>query len=138
MTILLNCCYLNIIPVVEGLQENDCYVHFRTNDTGAANYEVVERRDQSNANDVKQDSQENDLYSIVDKNNSGKYINSKVFFYYFGIQNMLLLTKYLNELLFLESACYLIIANHQVLIKIFIEGYLGVNRVIHDVIPYKH
>jgi hypothetical protein len=78
MTILLNCCYLNIIPVVEDLQENDCYVPFRPKDTGAANYEVVERKDQSNVNDVKQDSQETALYSIVDKKSSGKYTNSKV------------------------------------------------------------
>ena len=37
MTILLNCCYLNINPVVEGLQENDCYISagppFRPKDT---------------------------------------------------------------------------------------------------------
>lgn len=57
MTSLLNCCYLNIIPVVEGLQENDCYVsagpHFRPKATGAANYEVVEKKGQSNAKDVR-------------------------------------------------------------------------------------
>ena len=81
MTILLNCCYLNIIPVVEGLQENDCYVPFRPKDTGGANYAVVERKDQSNANDVKQDSQETALYNIVDKKSSGNYTNFKVFFY---------------------------------------------------------
>ena len=81
MTILLNCCYLNIIPVKEGLQENDCYAsagpHFRPKDTGAANYAVVERKDQSNAYDVKQDSQETALYNIVDKKSSGKYTNCK-------------------------------------------------------------
>jgi hypothetical protein len=82
---------------VEGLQENDCYVPFRPKDTGAANYEVVERKDQSNANDVKQDSQETALYSIVDKTSSGKYTNSKAFFFYFGVQKMLMLTKYKNE-----------------------------------------
>ena len=80
MTILLNCCYFNIIPVVEGLKENDFYVSagppFRPKDTGAANYEVVERKDQSNANDVKQDSQTTALYSII----------------YSGVQKMLLLT----------------------------------------------
>ena len=70
MPILLNCCYLNIIPVVE--------VPFRLKDTGAANYAVVERKDQSNANDVKQESQETALYSVVDKKSSGKYTNSKV------------------------------------------------------------
>ena len=78
MTILLNCCFLIIIQVVEGLQENDCYVSagppFRPKDTGAANYEVVERKDQSNANDVKRDSA---LYSIVDKKSYGKYTHSK-------------------------------------------------------------
>lgn len=83
MTILLNCCYLNIIPVVEGLQENDCYISaeppFRPTDTGAANYEVVERKDQSNANDVKQNSQETALNSLVDKQSSGKYTNSNLF-----------------------------------------------------------
>jgi hypothetical protein len=66
--------------VVEGLQENECYASagppFRPNDTGAAN----ERKDQSNANDVKQDSQESALNSIVDKQSSGKYTNSKVIF----------------------------------------------------------
>ena len=72
MTILLNCCCLNIISVVEGLQENDCYVPFRPKDAGAANYEVVERKDQSKDNDVKQ----NALHSIVDKKSSGKYTNS--------------------------------------------------------------
>ena len=85
MPILLNCCLLNIIQVVEGLQENDCYVSagppFRPKDTGAANYEVVEKKDQSNANDVKQDSQETALYSIVDKKSSGKYTNSKAFYF---------------------------------------------------------
>ena len=80
MTILLNCVYLNIIPVVEGLQENDCYVPFRPKDTGAANYEVVERKDQSNASNVKQDSQEAALHSLVDKKSSGKYTNSEAFF----------------------------------------------------------
>ena len=100
MTILLNCCFLIIIQVVEGLQENDCYVSagppFRPNDTGAANYEVVERKDQSNANDVNQDSQETALYSIVEKKSSGEYTNSKAFVY-FDVQNMLSLTKYENE-----------------------------------------
>jgi hypothetical protein len=85
MTILLNCCYLNINPVVEGLQENDCYISagppFRPKDTGAANYEVVERKDQSNANAVKQNSQETALYSIVDKKSSGKYTNSNFIFF---------------------------------------------------------
>ena len=85
MTILLNSCFLNIIQVVEGLQDNDCYASaeppFRHKDTGAANYEVVERKDQSNASDVKQDSQETALYSIVEKKSSGKYTNSKAFFY---------------------------------------------------------
>jgi hypothetical protein len=97
MTILLNCCCLNIIPVVEGLQENDCYVPFRPKDRGAANYEVVERKDQSNANVVKQDSQETALYSIVDKKSSGKYTNSKVCFFILGLKKMLLLAKYKNE-----------------------------------------
>jgi hypothetical protein len=97
MTILLNCCQLNIIPVVEGLQANDCYVPFRPKDTGAANYEVVERKDQSNANDGRQDSQETALNNIDDKKSSGKYTNSKVFLFYFGVQKMLLLTKYKNE-----------------------------------------
>jgi hypothetical protein len=72
------------MQVVESLQENDCYVSagppFRPRDTGAANYEVAERKDQSNANDVKQDSQETALYSIVDKKSSGKYTNYKAFF----------------------------------------------------------
>ena len=81
MTILLNCCYLNIIPVVEGLQENDCYVPCRPKDTGAANYKVVERKEQSNANDVKQDSQETALYSMVDKRSSGKCTKPKVFIF---------------------------------------------------------
>ena len=84
ITILLNCCYLNIIPVVEGLQENECYASagppFRPKDTDATNYEVVERKDQSNANDFKQDSQESALNSIVDKKSSGKYTISKVYF----------------------------------------------------------
>jgi hypothetical protein len=71
-------------------------VPFRPKDTGAANYEVVERKYHSNANDVKQDSQETALYSIVDKTSSGKYANSKVFFY-LGVQKMLLLAKYKNE-----------------------------------------
>jgi hypothetical protein len=103
MTILLNCCYLNINPVVEGLQENDCYISagppFRPKDTGAANYEVVERKDQSNANDVKQNSQESALYSIVDKNH---LVNTQtlIFLFFFGVQNMLLLTKYKN------GSCY--------------------------------
>jgi hypothetical protein len=83
MTFLLNCCYLNINPVVAGLQENDCYISagppFRHKDTGAANYEVVERKDQSNANDVKQNSQETALHSIMDKKSSGKYTNSYFF-----------------------------------------------------------
>jgi hypothetical protein len=59
---------------VDRLQENDCYVSagppFRPKDTGAANYEVVEKKDQSNANDVKQDSQETALYSIVENKSS--------------------------------------------------------------------
>jgi hypothetical protein len=83
MPILLYCRFLNIIQVVEGLRENDCYVSarppFRPKDAGAANYEVVERKDQSNTNDVKQDYQETALYSIVDKTSSGKYTNSKAF-----------------------------------------------------------
>ena len=133
MTILLNCCCLNIISVVEGLQENDYYVPFRPKDAGAANYEVVERKDQSNANDVKQ----NALHSIVDKKSSGKYTNS--IFIFFCVQKMLLLTKYKNKsCYFFRNACYLMIANHQLPIKILIEGYVGVNRVIHDVIAYKH
>ena len=78
MTIFFNCCYLNIIPVVEGLQENDCYMPFRPKYTGTANYAVVEGKDQSNAKVVKQDSQETTLYSIVDQKSSGKYTNSKV------------------------------------------------------------
>ena len=86
MTILLICCYLNIIPVVEGLQENDFYVSaglpFRPKDTGAANYEVVERKDKSNANDVKEDSQETAIYSVVDKKSSGKYTHSKFVFFF--------------------------------------------------------
>ena len=41
-------------------------------------------------------------------------------------------------MLFSKSACYLIIANHQLPIKIFIEGNRGVNRAILDVIAYKH
>ena len=36
-------------------------------------------------------------------------------------------------MLFLKRACYLIIANHQVIIKICID----VNRVMHEVIAYK-
>jgi hypothetical protein len=97
MTILLDCCYLNIIPVVEGLQENECYVPFQPKNTGAANSEVVVRKDQSNAKDVKQESQETALYSIVDKKSSGKYTNSNYYFFYFGVHKMLLLTKYINE-----------------------------------------
>ena len=68
----------------EDLQEHECDVsagpHFQPKDTGAANYSVVERKDQSNANDVKQDSQETALYSIVDKKSSGKYTHYKVCF----------------------------------------------------------
>ena len=56
-------------------------VHFPPKDTGAANYAVVERKDQSNANDVKQDSQETALHSIVDKKSSGKYTKFFVFFW---------------------------------------------------------
>ena len=92
MPILLNSCFLNIIQVVEGLQDNDCYVSaglpFRPKDTGAANYEVVERKDQSNTNEVKQDSQEAALYSIVETKSSGKYTNCNAFFF------ILALTKY--------------------------------------------
>ena len=81
---------------MEGLQDNICYVPFRPKHTGAANYEVVERKDQSNANDVKQGSQETALHSIVDKKSSGKYTNSKVFLLFWR-SKMLLLTKYKNE-----------------------------------------
>lgn len=89
MSILLNCCYLNILPVVEGLQENDCYVPFRPKDTDAANYAVVGRKDQSKASDVKQDSQETALHSIVDKKSSGKYTNSKSFFLFWHSKNVI-------------------------------------------------
>ena len=93
LPILLHCCYLNIIPVKEGFQENDCYgsaePHFRPTNIGAANYAVVERKDQNNASDVKQDSQETALYSIVNKKSSGKYTNSKAFFLFWRSKNVI-------------------------------------------------
>ena len=79
--------------MVEGLQENDCYKSagppFRPTNTGAANYKVVERKDQSNANDVKQNSQETALYSLVDKKSSGKYTNSNFFNFFWRSKNVI-------------------------------------------------
>ena len=76
LLILLHCCYLNIILVKEDLQENvSAGEHVRPKDTCTTNYAVVERKDQRNANDVKQDSQETAFYSIVDKKSCGKYTN---------------------------------------------------------------